>query len=266
MFVRRGFSVAVHVRPEVLIIDEVIAVGDAEFQRRCFEHLHMLKRQGVTIVLVSHGLGLLQSMCDRIAWLDHGHLVEEGRPIDVIGRYIGSVDAQDAERFGQESQEATEGHGSRQGSHEIEVQAVEMLDARGEPLTMPVTGEPLTFRIHYVAHSPVEDPIFGILIEHDTGASLAALNTQLDGVTTGTIFGKGYIDYGVPRFTLMPGRIFLSIGCTDTDGLKVYDYLHQWYEIHVRAAEGAGSDRAGLIELVGRWEQPVREARQELTG
>ena len=92
MYVRLGFAVAVHVDPEILIVDEVVAVGDEEFQIRCFSHLENLRSQGVTIVLVSHDLEMLRTRCDRMAWLDQGRLMAVGEPEDVVNRYLDTID------------------------------------------------------------------------------------------------------------------------------------------------------------------------------
>jgi ABC-type polysaccharide/polyol phosphate transport system ATPase subunit len=97
MYVRLGFSVAVHVQPEILLIDEVIAVGDEEFQRKCFDHLYGLRRQGVTIVVVTHGLATVETMCDRAAWLDHGVLQMEGEAARVAAAYLQRVNEREDE-------------------------------------------------------------------------------------------------------------------------------------------------------------------------
>jgi lipopolysaccharide transport system ATP-binding protein len=93
MYVRLGFAVAVNVEPEILLVDEVIAVGDEEFQRRCMSHMHQLQDNGTTIVLVSHNTGLMEDLCDSLGWLDHGRLVEVGDPAKVVASYLAKVDA-----------------------------------------------------------------------------------------------------------------------------------------------------------------------------
>ena len=99
MFVRLGFSVAVHVNPGILIVDEVIAVGDEEFQRRCFDHVYKLRREGVTIVMVTHSLNLVRTMCDHAAWFDHGHLMVTGTGNEVVQAYVNQVDDAEALRL-----------------------------------------------------------------------------------------------------------------------------------------------------------------------
>jgi ABC-2 type transport system ATP-binding protein/lipopolysaccharide transport system ATP-binding protein len=265
MYVRLGFSVAVHVKPEVLIIDEVIAVGDAEFQRRCFDYLYTLKRQGVTIVLVSHSLALMQDMCDRLAWLDHGHLAAEGLPMEITREYVQRVDDQEAERLHQGDVQAGEGtdQGSRHGTQEITVESFQILNAQGEEIPMAVTGEPTTLRINYNAKTPIENPSFGLVIDHENGSALVALHSA-DAIHTGLVYGKGYIDYRIPRFTLMPGKMIVTIGVADEHNLVAYDYLHQWYQFHVRG--GRDVIVRGMLELPGHWEPPVSDARRSLTG
>jgi len=263
MYVRLGFSVAVHVKPDILIIDEVIAVGDAEFQRRCFDHLYTLKRQGVTVVLVSHSMAIMQDMCDRLAWLDHGHLAAEGRPMEVIREYIRHVDDQEAERL-LDGESADGGAGSRRlGSHEIEFESLHILNAAGEQIPMAVTGEPITLRLNYVAKKPVEDPTFGITIEHENGTPLAMLHTG-DSIETGTVYGRGHIDYRIPRFPLMPGKMIVSLGIADRSNTHAYDYLHQWLELHVRPGDDVVP--RGLVEFSGDWTAPTSDETRELTG
>jgi ABC-2 type transport system ATP-binding protein/lipopolysaccharide transport system ATP-binding protein len=97
MYVRLGFAIAVHVNPEILLVDEVIAVGDEDFQRKCLDHMEVLRSQGVTMVLVSHDLDQVRDLCDRVAWIDRSHLVEVGDPGGVCDRYVASVDAEGRE-------------------------------------------------------------------------------------------------------------------------------------------------------------------------
>ncbi|GJM38658.1 MAG: hypothetical protein DHS20C19_20250 [Acidimicrobiales bacterium] len=99
MYVRLGFAVSVNVDPEILLVDEVIAVGDEEFQRRCMSHMNMLRERGTTIVLVSHNTSLMSDLCDRLGWLDHGRLVDVGEPEDVVANYLEAVETGDRNRL-----------------------------------------------------------------------------------------------------------------------------------------------------------------------
>jgi ABC-2 type transport system ATP-binding protein/lipopolysaccharide transport system ATP-binding protein len=256
MYVRLGFSVAVHVQPDILLIDEVIAVGDEEFQRRCMEHLFKLRREGVTIVLVSHSAALMESMCDRVAWLDHGELQAEGDAAEVVRKYQGKVNVEESERLASEGNEAAvDNSESRRGSGEIRVERVEYLDALGDPVPNGSTGDPLVVRIHYHASEKIVDPVFGIAFRHgETGAHVAGPNSGFGGVTTGVVSGDGWVDYRFDALPLMKGEWRLSVAIVDEHQLHIYDMLEQLFSLHVQP--GSSTERYGMIDLGGRWSAP----------
>ena len=247
MYVRLGFAVAVHVDPEILIIDEVISVGDMEFQQRCLDHIYALRRRGVTVLLVSHSLQLVQTMCDQAVWLDHGHLLAQGPALEVTRRYVDHV---------HEQQVVTEQWSpDHRGSGEITISGVEFLDRAGEATVVATTGEPLVVRVHYDATGTIVEPVFGIALHTEAGAHIAGPNTRLSGVRTGTVSGRGSVDYRIERFPLTPGAVRLTVGVFDQHVLHQYDYLDQAFELHVRP--GAGPEQEGLVDLGGRWDVPL---------
>jgi homopolymeric O-antigen transport system ATP-binding protein len=252
MYVRLGFSIAVNMDPEILMIDEVIAVGDEEFQRRCFDHMYKLRRDGVTIVLVSHSLALMQSICEELVWFDHGRIAAAGKPLEVIRQYVGRVDDAEGERLGTGDDRRPPGS---VGTGEIEIAGLEFLDDNGRPTPMATTATPLVLRLHYRATAPIENPCFGIAVESESGVYLTALNTHTAGIETGQIQGTGYLDYAIPRLSLMPGTYLLSVGITDEHELHTFDYVHHYCEMHVRA--GDVDERRGLLEPGGHWSLPV---------
>ncbi len=204
MYVRLGFSVAVHVDPQILIIDEVIAVGDEDFQRRCFDHLYRLRRQGVTIVVVSHSLGLMQTLCDEVAWLDHGVLQEAGAAPDVVRSYLDQVNANEAERI----EAADSAHGPAAMTPQLDldgaqkpitIEAIEFVDEAGEHLVVASHGRPLTVRIRYQAHRPVERPNFSFAVEDPVGIHMANPGFRTGSIDPDLVLeGRGYIDYADP--------------------------------------------------------------------
>ena len=111
MYVRLGFSVAVNLEPDILLVDEVIAVGDEDFQRRCYEHIEGLRRRGTTIVVVSHDMATVKKLCDRVAWVEGGRVLEEGDPADVVRAYVGKVEADEEVRRGASPAEAVPAEG-----------------------------------------------------------------------------------------------------------------------------------------------------------
>ena len=264
MYVRLGFSVAVHVRPEILMIDEIIAVGDEEFQRRCFDHLYKLRREGLTIVMVSHMLPIMQSMCDRVAWLDHGVLQGIGRPVEMVRGYLGQVDDAEERRLSDhDGHDVTDAEGApRHGSREIEITHFEVLGPDGVPVVMPESGTPAIFRVHYVAHQPVEQPRFAIDFQTENGVGLSGRSTADDAIITGTVTGEGHIDCVVDALPFNPGVLLVTLGITDEREMHTYDHLHHAYELRIRQAPGA-EDR-GLVRLRGRWSSPIPDGAREL--
>jgi ABC-2 type transport system ATP-binding protein/lipopolysaccharide transport system ATP-binding protein len=273
MYVRLGFSVAVHVQPDILLIDEVIAVGDEEFQRRCLEHLYKLRREGVTIVMVSHSGALMEAMCDRVAWLDHGELQAEGAAADVVRQYQRKVNQVENERKVEEALEAAEGEASenadaelddaarnsatRRGSGEIRVDGLEFLDGSGKPSLVGSTGDPFVVRIHYTATEPIREPVFGLGFRHEMGQTISGSNTRYGQQVTGTVDGHGYIDYVLDRLPLMPGDWLLSAAIVDEHWLHTYDQIDESFPLHVQP--GSSAERYGIVDLQGHWTAPSRD-------
>jgi lipopolysaccharide transport system ATP-binding protein len=254
MYVRLGFAIAVHVNPDILMIDEVIAVGDEEFQRRCFDHLYKLRREGVTIVMVSHSAPLMEQMCDEVSWLDHGRLQMTGSASEVVRAYLDHVNTAQNERLAEASTEPERmlGDSSRRwGTREVEVLGFELLDASGNVLTAARAGDALTIRIRYRAKNPVAQPVFGLGFTTESGVRVAGPNTRFAGVDTGLVHGEGYVDYVTDRLALMPGTWHLSVAVVDETMLHTYDHLDQMYQFHVQP--GSSPERFGLVDLHGRW-------------
>ena len=244
MYVRLGFSVAVNVNPEVLIVDEVIAVGDEEFQRRCMEHLYKLRRSGTTIVLVSHAHGVLRDICDEVAWLDHGELQEIGSAPDVIRSYLERVNEHEAARLSQETEGETVGDTHIRGSGEVRVTALELVDANGCVVPVANSGDPITLRIHYLASQPIEEPVFGIGVHHELGTHLSGPNTRFAHLHTGTIDGPGCIDYHLDRVPLLPGTYRITTAVFDRSVMHPYDVRDEEWTLHVQPGSSAGALRA----------------------
>jgi ABC-2 type transport system ATP-binding protein/lipopolysaccharide transport system ATP-binding protein len=272
MYVRLGFAVAVHVDPQILMIDEVIAVGDEEFQRRCLDHLYKLRREGVTIVLVSHSLGTMQNLCDRLAWLDHGELQQIGSPADIVRAYLGKVDDAEEEKRRESGPEHEIDETSRQlrhGTREVEITHFEILDTAGEPVVMPASGSTVVFRVHYDAHEPVDNARFSVEFQTESGIVLTGRTTTEDGIVTGTLSGPGHIDCIVDELPFHAGTLLVSIGVTDDHQMHTYDHLYQAHELRVRGetvidTRVGGTFSRGLVTLGGRWSSPVPEADSQL--
>ena len=250
MFVRLGFSVAVHVNPEILLIDEVVAVGDEEFQRRCFEHIHTLRRSGVTIVLVSHSLGLVQSMCDHAAWFDHGEIRAMGTSTEAATAYLSKVNA-DEQTDAAPAAEGITDDVLRRGSGEIRFADIAVLDATGTRTMFAMPGEEITVRMEFSCTSPVVDPMFGVGIRHENG-QLMSLKTTLDSpIDPGTVRTDGVVEFHVPRLPLLTGRYFINVYAVDSHSTHVYDEIEHGLTLNVRGEPKRGVD--GYFDVDGVW-------------
>jgi ABC-2 type transport system ATP-binding protein len=246
MFMRLGFSIAINVDPEILLIDEILAVGDEAFQRRCLERIRQLRAEGCTIVLVSHALETMRVMCDHAALLSHGELVTVGSTGAVIDEYLGLGSGRIAQ--------PSETH-ARWGSGEILVQDFEWLDLKGKPLERLRSGQGFRLRCSYVAHEPVVDPSFGISLKTVEGIVVTVPTTTDTGVATGTLLGEGHIDLVVDRLPLGPGVYSLSAFVHDEAGTHPYDVRHNAFDVTV----GAGPKKmtSGVVAVHGHWTTPV---------
>lgn len=254
MYVRLGFAVAVHVNPEILIIDEVIAVGDEEFQRRCFEHIYQLRAQGVTIVLVSHSLGLIQTMCDHAAWFDHGQLRSVGTAVQVVGDYLKSVNSDEETRMAE--QELPEGvtvdAGTRRGSGELRFTDVAITDASGTRTMFGQTGKPMAVRLSYEVNEPVDDPVFAVSLRHENGTLISLTTTSAHGIRTGRLTTAGTVELKIPELALLSGDFFVSAYLIDKTHSHVFDEVDRAFPFHVRSPGVAGHE--GLLELNATWD------------
>lgn len=278
MFVRLGFAVAVHLDPEVLIVDEVVAVGDEQFQRMCFDHLHELRRRGVTILFVSHSLALVEQLADQAAWLDQGDLRQVGTAREVIDSYIQEVNRGDRERMAGAQPPAATGvieselnlpggdpeltaqpeapveDGKRWGSGDALVVDLDFLDGQGRPAQAVDYGEPVTVRLHYLAKRELENPTFGLAIWSEQGWPIGGPNTRLSGHATGTVSGRGFIDFSLDRVPFVPGRLSFSAAITDESTTHVYDWRERSFELKVLPHSGVGP--TGIIDIPGSWSGP----------
>ncbi len=176
MYVRLGFSIAINVDPDILLIDEVLAVGDEQFQRKCSEKVADLRESGKTVVIVSHALGSIRTLCDEVALLEHGELRAVGRAGEVIDSYLADVHV---------DRSADGDHGSRWGSGEARIERVELLRDDGSSTTEVKTGDAVTFRLHYQFDEPMERPVFGVSIQTLEGMVVTGPNTRTGGICAG---------------------------------------------------------------------------------
>lgn len=182
MFMRLGFSVAAALDPEILVVDEVLSVGDEYFMGKCIDRLNELKRKDKTIVMVSHDLALVRRFCNRVGLLRKGKLIAEGTPDEVADKYLGQVYEEAARRLETKRTGSGIGQGSdvvRRGSGEIEITHVELFGPEGSPARVLKTGAPFSIEMQYSVKSPIKKAMFGFNIFRGDGVLLASTNHEL---------------------------------------------------------------------------------------
>ena len=241
MFVRLGFAVAAHVEPEVLLIDEVLSVGDESFQRKSAERIEQFRREGRTIVFVSHGLAQVEQLCEQVAWIDRGELKTIGAAGDVISAYQG------------QSHQAirVEGDlGQRWGSGEIQITTVQLLDGTGQPVDVPTTMDPMTISVFLEARVPIQDAVVTARIDTLAGHPVWGTSTRRNGHSLGLIDGEARVDIAFPHLPLLEGVYDLTLAVTDHTEVHPYDHWEKKIRFEVRQFKVFDS---GIVHIETNW-------------
>ena len=252
MTVRLGFATAVAIKPTILIVDEIIAVGDEEFQRKCFDLMRELRDKGTTIALVTHSLSLATEMCDEIVWLDHGRVQMVGSADKVVSAYLTAVNEKEARKRSEEAGEFPEDdqYKMNQGTGECRMTRVEVLDDDGAALPFISYGRPATLRIHVRAREELHDVELGLGFTTDGGVTVAGPNSRAAGTLYTLGVGDAFVDYRIDSVVFQPGRLWLTT-CFVRDG-HIYDLSDRRTELIVRADQTM--DEPGLVTLPrGTW-------------
>ncbi len=252
MYVRLGFAIAVIMNPEVLIVDEIIAVGDEEFQRKCFDYLYRLRRDGSTIALVTHALGVARDLCDDGIWMDHGRSRLIGPINDVVDAYIADVNKEERERLESVGADIITSL-ERYGSGEARVEKVELLDAQGAAQSVLRPGEDYVIRVWIEAKTDVADVGVGVAFSLENGFMLAGPNSGQERRTYDVPRGRSFIDFRIPALFLRPGVYWLSASLGSSG--HVWDYVDKGWKVIVRSDDA--SDEQGPVRLLGRWSSKV---------
>jgi ABC-type polysaccharide/polyol phosphate transport system ATPase subunit len=243
MAARLGFSVAVHVDPDVLLVDEVLAVGDEYFQHKCYAKIAEFRGAGKTIVLVSHDIGLIQRLCDRAIWLDQGRVAASGTVRDVATAYHLEVGERELR------ERALRGEvGGRSGSGEIEIVSAKVVGSQGSPKTLLEIGEPVSLELVYRNPTGLTDVVFGVYVYRDDGTGIYGTNTMLDDVAV-PLRDEGVVRFRMDSLALLPGAYDVDVAATDRAD-RHYDYRQKALNFRV-----VGTSReAGFARLPHRWE------------
>lgn len=267
MYMRLAFSIAINVNPDILLIDEILAVGDKSFTGKCIERINQLKSQGKTIIFVSHNLQTVESLCNEVIWLEKGELLSIGRPHEIIESYLLKTAEDEEKKINTiQNKEAQDLHDNKKirtyqqkhkgpdrkypvdiiagpdetnpftrkrwGSRQIEIKKVEILGQDGRTRWVIKTGEDIIFRLHYLSEKEEVNPVIGIGIYRIDDLCIFATNTQIEKKELQPLGNSGHIDIFVKNLNLMPNIYFLDMALHNTDGFP-YDYHYRLYRFKV---------------------------------
>lgn len=296
MYMRLGFSLAIHTDPDILLIDEVLAVGDAAFIYRCQDTISEFKRQGKTLVFVTHDLNAVARWCDEAIWLDRGVVRERGNPRWVIDAYLQHVRLDEQQELASSnlSQGASEGFSraeevdqhsvwkearapssteeKRWGNRDVEIGEVRMLDAQRTPQWVFSDDESVCIEVEYRINRPVRDLVFGIGFLRADGLEVHGSNTDLEDVSVplpaseedGDYPLQGIYRYRIQRLGLLENSYYLDVAAHREDGFP-FDYHHRLHKFSVRSK----AKNTGVFNPEHVWEfdvdYPVAESSNTMT-
>lgn len=232
MYVRLGFAVAINVEPDVLLVDEVLSVGDEAFQQKCLEKVRGFQRDGRTIIFVSHGTDLVRRICDRVLVLDHGEPVALGDPADAILTFREHIHGGQAV---EEHQELSHGH---RVTGQVRIEEVRASWPGSADHKAIAPGQPLTISMRYVSDEPIDDIVFAMEMRNLDDVNVYGCNSDVLDQPVGGVHGTGWVRFEIPALDLIDGHYTIDVGCHTHDIITEYDFVHEAVKLTV---VGAGS-------------------------
>ena len=255
MYARLAFAVAITVDPEILIVDEVLSVGDESFQLKCYERISKFRAEGRTIVLVTHSLEAIRTLCNQALWLHDGVAKAQGQPLDVVSAYLGEVHGHLEEPSG-----GVVPKHERFGSGAVVVEDVVMVDGNGALTPTARTGEPLTLRVHYTSREPVEKAICSIAVYRADNLAYVFGQTTRQAKMPLILQERGVIEFHLREVPFLGGHYLVSVALLDDETLQPYDWHERGYAMMV-FDNPAFTAQAGLVRVDGSWKASTATVR-----
>lgn len=269
MFMRLAFSIAINVDPDILLIDEILAVGDNAFQKKCISQIEALKQQGKTIVLVSHDNGVMERLCDEIYWMDNAVMIKHGNPHEIIQEYLDFLTTSEEQRLQSEARQKEESavpversaestvenqgldqttEQKRWGNNAVVIQETSIINPLGENRFIFQKGQPIDIEIIYKVNQPdVQRPVFGIGIFKMDGTLCYGSNTYIDKVPV-TLHETGKVVCRIESLSLVQGDYYVNVACHHEDGTP-YDYITRALTFRIHSKE----DDIGIAYIPHKW-------------
>lgn len=268
MYMRLAFSVAINVDADILLIDEILAVGDVAFQAKCFNKLREIKAEGTTIVIVSHSLSQIEQICERSIWIHEGLIREEGTPRIVDPKYMAymsqksqeesrkqveqqedeNTNAEPDEKENEPDSEDKQEDATRWGSGEVVMKEVRILDSDGQEKTSFLNTEPIVIRIRYQAKKKLDDVVFGVAIYRNDQTYIYGTNTLIDYSEPSTLKGEGYIDLRIVNMPVNAAEYTIDLAFHRPDGFN-YDFWKEAGNIQIMNPK----NEVGIVSLRHDW-------------
>ncbi len=260
MTVRLGFAVAACIEPDILLVDEVLAVGDALFQQKCLQRIQSLLQNGTSIIFVSHNFYLIRAVCDLALYLDHGQIKAEGQTLDVIAKYERALHEERALKL-----QATQA-GRIETDSDIEVKKVEIVGSDDQETQELYSGQPARLKMHYAAYRAVGPIHVSAIITRSDGVTCCMMRTSLDNIQLSLDRGEGIVSVTLEPMQLISGKyIAEAYFLNASDSLGIASGRSDWFYVH-----GSGlsyEERRGVFEPRTRWEHfehPARSSQEYL--
>ncbi len=242
MYMRLGFSVAIHVEPEILLVDEILAVGDLTFQKRCLDRFARLRDEGRTVVVVSHDLDMIGRLCDSSVWINKGELASVGSSSSVLEDFISHDENSDMSMSNQS-------HQLRLKPDDL-VKSLDLVDINGQSMSSTASGQPALIRVRYDADGAGEPVTVALGLYRADGTHVSSINSGA-ATSAGNDVGIIEVDYEMPSLPVQPGTYEISIALHSRDMTKVFERHTHLFRFEVDPV--AGSHQTGLVALGGNW-------------
>lgn len=257
MYLRLAFAVAAHLEPEVLIVDEVLAVGDARFQEKCLGVMQKTAKTGRTILFVSHNMAAVQRLCNRTLLLDGGRIVADGNPAEATRRYFSTAQSSGCISL--------DNWLDRDTTNEAHILTLEIQNDRAEQTSVICLGGMVRFTIEARFDKPVYDPGFGVLIHNSAGDALLDLRSSHSGWRLGRVVGNIRVDAVVPELWLYPGQYLLSPWISDSGCHRDIDYVKLCAALTVHSAPGPSGEDLKLNPQSGKYWVPSQWTKEAVS-
>lgn len=250
MQMRLGFAIAMHGDPDILLIDEVMAVGDQAFQKKCVQSIHEFKEKGGSILFVSHAMDHVRQLCNASLWLDRGVQRAFGETSQVADAYLQDAHKKEMEALEKDFRESRKDGPA--GTREIEIREVIFLDENRKPTGVFQTYSKMTARIVFHAKNKISKPIFGVAIHHVNGAHICGPNTTACKEVLREVEGDGAIEFAVDSLVLLPGTYLFTVGIFDRVSHYPFDYRDKAFKFSVDF--GGAEGHRGLVAMDYAWD------------